>query len=786
MKIGSTLCDLQAFNRFVLVVICVMLGAIADAQSLEGSMPIHPNMIVGGGTLSATPTLFGPAPAGGLTLNASSDNPSVQVPPAVFIAAGATTATLSMTTTAVTSSQYVHITVSGGNHGKADGPVWVVPPSVSTLSVVSPSVGNTTGTVSLQSAPSVGPVQVQILSSNENVAHASLLYVQAGSSSVTFPIYTSPVSSPQSVTFTAYTFPLTTQATATLEVLPNIATSVTLQSSSMIGGYDGIDGTVTVAKAAPAGGLSVTLSSSQTFVHVPSTVTIPAGATTAVFGIGADSVSSDQSATITASLGYGSAQATLEVLVPGPFTMTLSPPALAPNGTSTATVYFLVAPTVPVSISLQSTTSQVTVPASVTMAAGKTSVTFAINSGSTSTQLVKAQITASANLQSTAGTVWIVSNLPQLSPSGWPIASGNLVGSSQSVGKGAVGTLFKEFQNVGLVTGAGVTLDAVGRAYAPSLEGEMFAIDQLTGAQLWNTGGNFESAAVGTNGVIYTSGTAIDAQTGEIIWGDQGLGSELIGPTGTLYTVAYQFPSEANGYRGSDVVEAVNSRTGGVLWQSAFGTNGPADFSRLALGANGTLYASLGGYAIGFNPATGAVIWGPPGQLGSNGLAWSGGPVINPDGNVLWVSSGNYVTGVGGDNLYLLNGAQTGAIWSAPFTVAGAVFTDPAVAAGGTIYIGANLSNGTGQVYALNSDGTQKWVHSTEMPITASVSVASDGTAYCPSGVLGSGLVEALNPATGSPVWTYRASSTIPFPIAIGQDGKLYFVTDDGNFTILK
>ena len=78
--------------------------------------------------------------------------------------------------------------------------------------------------------------------------------------------------------------------------------------------------TVTLSAAAPAGGVSVALSSNNANVTVPASVTVAAGATTGAFTATVASVSTAQTATLTATLG-GSSQTFLLTISP---TLTVS------------------------------------------------------------------------------------------------------------------------------------------------------------------------------------------------------------------------------------------------------------------------------------------------------------------------------------------------------------------------------------------------------------------------------------------------------------------------------
>lgn len=77
------------------------------------SMTFNPTSVVGGNPVTATLTLDGKAPAGGLVVTLSSDKPGVASPPAsVTVAAGASTATFTITTTHGATTQTAHISAT--------------------------------------------------------------------------------------------------------------------------------------------------------------------------------------------------------------------------------------------------------------------------------------------------------------------------------------------------------------------------------------------------------------------------------------------------------------------------------------------------------------------------------------------------------------------------------------------------------------------------------------------------------------------------------------------------
>lgn len=97
---------------------------------------------------------------------------------------------------------------------------------------------------------------------------------------------------------------------------PQIA-SVSLNASSVTGGFaTNPTGTVTLGAPAPYGGAVVNLSSSNSSVAVPASITVPAGATTANFATTASWVTANASATITAATASASATTTLTDLAP--------------------------------------------------------------------------------------------------------------------------------------------------------------------------------------------------------------------------------------------------------------------------------------------------------------------------------------------------------------------------------------------------------------------------------------------------------------------------------------
>ncbi|HWW74971.1 MAG TPA: hypothetical protein VNZ44_06240, partial [Pyrinomonadaceae bacterium] len=110
-----------------------------------------------------------------------------------------------------------------------------------------------------------------------------------------------------------------TTQTAQLAVAPPLSlTSLGVAPGNVTGGTDAT-GTVTLSGPAPAGGALVTLTSNNAAASVPASVLVPAGLTTASFGVQTNTVTAFTSATLTATYGtIPSTQTTRLVVAPPP------------------------------------------------------------------------------------------------------------------------------------------------------------------------------------------------------------------------------------------------------------------------------------------------------------------------------------------------------------------------------------------------------------------------------------------------------------------------------------
>jgi subtilase family serine protease len=392
---------------------------------------LNPTTVTGGKTSTGTLTIGNPAPAGGWAVKlTSSDSSQVTVPASVTVAAGATTATFTATTVTYTADYASTITASDASSTKT-ATLQVLGNSVTGLTLNPTSViGGTpvTGTVTIASPAPTGGYAVKLAPSNSAYATVpATVTVAAGAKTATFTVTTLATGSTVSVTITASD--AVSSKTATLSVMGDKITSVIVTPNNAKSGTS-VTGKVTLSSAAPSVGWVVKLTSSSTAASVPSSITVPSGATAANFTVTSTPQSSTITVTITASDILTSKTASLKLGGDSISSLALSPSTVPGGASSTGTVTLTsAAPTGGWLVNLSSSNSAVTVPVSVTVAAGATTATFTATTkvtGGSYTSTIKASDALSsktATLTVTGGTLASLSFSPN-----------NLVGGQQTTG----------------------------------------------------------------------------------------------------------------------------------------------------------------------------------------------------------------------------------------------------------------------------------------------------------------------------------------------------------------
>jgi hypothetical protein len=389
------------------------ISATVDGVSSEASLTIRPKSIkptslsiteslVGGTTGTGTITLSDAAPLGGLDIDLATNNAAVSLPLVVKVAEGSKTATFSFTTLAVSST--ITATVSAkANGATVTDTIEVKVKPLGTL-VANPSTlpGKSTGTATLTLAsPTATPLTVSVSSSNPaGVLASKTITIAKGQSSGIIKFTTALVSSDTTSTIVCSANGLEAKTDITVQAAR--PSSVVLLPSVVLGGKSSL-GTVTISSAAPVSGLTVALRSSDSSAVVPSFVLVPSGKTTATFTITTSKVTASKNVVITASANGTEKTASLGVRILTIASISFNPSSIEGGGKANGLLTLTdVAPLGGMTVALSSDKAGVTVPTTLLVPAGKSTVAFVANTLVTGSSY-DATITGTANLETGSG-----------------------------------------------------------------------------------------------------------------------------------------------------------------------------------------------------------------------------------------------------------------------------------------------------------------------------------------------------------------------------------------------
>jgi len=182
---------------------------------------------------------------------------------------------------------------------------------------------------------------VTLSSNNASLTVPASVTVPAGSVTVAFAASTASVKADQSVAITASANSITQSASVSL-IAPVQLTSLSCNPASVPNGSSATC-TVTLTKAAPAGGAAVALSGGNAVLSIPAGVTIASGATSATFAASA-SATTTQTLPLTASWNGVFVPFTITALAPKPVLSILGNPSEVTAMTNGATVTPTIAP----------------------------------------------------------------------------------------------------------------------------------------------------------------------------------------------------------------------------------------------------------------------------------------------------------------------------------------------------------------------------------------------------------------------------------------------------------
>lgn len=240
---------------------------------------------VGGKNVTGQVNLDSPAPTGGVLVSLSTNSPHMTVPASVTVPAGSSTASFTATTTPVAADGSVDVIATSDFSGVVRTPFEIRTPRVGGFAASATEVG-VNGTVSvtftLQAAAGPGGVPVTLTSSNPSaVTFPSSLVVPQGQSRLTVPVNFLPSAPAGPLSLTAG--PTYRDKTVTINVVRRNLSF--LHPFPVLRTLESAQGTVGIDGPAPVGGQIVRLSSTDTDLVVPATVTIPAGGTSTTFTV---------------------------------------------------------------------------------------------------------------------------------------------------------------------------------------------------------------------------------------------------------------------------------------------------------------------------------------------------------------------------------------------------------------------------------------------------------------------------------------------------------------------
>ena len=267
------------------------------------SVTLNPSTITGSRTADATVTLSGPAPASGVVVNLSSSNTAAAtVPVRITVPGGAASKLFKVATSAVKTNSTANINATYDGITKS-ATLTVTPPALIGFSLTPTTIiggcSTSTGKVSLSGKAPVGGAVVSLANANVAANVPSSVTVPAGAITATFVITATVQSVERNGAVTA-TYGGVNRSVS-LRVRPIGVRSLTLNPNPVVGPGN-VTGTVTLECAAPAGGINVTLSSSNPSLAAPTvgSINIPAGSSTKTFTIHTIDVTSSHTALIKA------------------------------------------------------------------------------------------------------------------------------------------------------------------------------------------------------------------------------------------------------------------------------------------------------------------------------------------------------------------------------------------------------------------------------------------------------------------------------------------------------
>jgi hypothetical protein len=305
-------------------------GAITLLPVALSGISVSDGLLLGGSNVNATVKLNSGA-VGTVTVDLSSNNAGVTVPPSINIPRGSSSLSFTVNTHPVASNALATITATYNGTTKTCQ-ISLVAPTIQSLVTKPPTVMGSVpsqGIIHLTGNAATGGDTIHLLSNSTFASVPPTVLVEAGASTAVFKITTSPVSATTLATITATD--LNSSKTGTVALQSAALSSVVALQPSIQGGSQTAGVVYLTGEAGPNGDI-VTLKSSNAVVLVAPSVTVPKDDKEYPFLIATAPVKANANVTITAT--YMSVAKTITVTVLQPTIKGLGLPTSTVGGTT--------------------------------------------------------------------------------------------------------------------------------------------------------------------------------------------------------------------------------------------------------------------------------------------------------------------------------------------------------------------------------------------------------------------------------------------------------------------
>ena len=367
--------------------------AFVTSLLLPRSLILLPVQTLGAGEATTGTVLLDSTATTDTIVSLGSDSTIVSLPSSVIVPKGANSVNFNVVTSSSLYDTEVHLTTTPTSL-LSYTPLLVIAPRTLTALKAPSALTSGAGGIGIVSldipAPETGIV-VNLSSDNPTLTVPSSVTITQFRNSTDFVISSDPVSVDTKANITASYNGVTLKKAVEIQIPRTLSALQT--PSALAFGTAGV-GTVSLDIPAPSTGIVVTLSSDNTALKLPKRVTIPALKSSAEFTLTAGNVTADTTVTVSATYKGVTLKKSVKIQAAVVISVIVSP--MSVKGGNTVTGMVTVAGIVPATgliVNLRSDQAQATVPAKLTIPAGKSSASFTIMT-STVTSKMNAHIKA--------------------------------------------------------------------------------------------------------------------------------------------------------------------------------------------------------------------------------------------------------------------------------------------------------------------------------------------------------------------------------------------------------